>query len=148
MDKKRQEEEAARGGGTGQKPSLRAIIQYTEGGYFGDSDLFCQMVGISQDKGRDSTAICDQECTIFVMPYTEIIKIKEVFGDVYQEMLEIAVKRHKNHQILIAKEVKAYIQRAKMESEQSDSSELASDLLNDTNSLVSERMEETANKLL
>ena len=23
-----------------QKPSLKAIIQYTEGGYFGDSDIF------------------------------------------------------------------------------------------------------------
>lgn len=24
-----------------EKPSIRAIIQYTEGGYFGDSDLLC-----------------------------------------------------------------------------------------------------------
>jgi hypothetical protein len=34
------------------------------------------MVGISNEKGRDSTAVCDCECAIFVMPMSEIIKIK------------------------------------------------------------------------
>mmetsp|Transcript_21884 Transcript_21884/g.33956 ORF Transcript_21884/g.33956 Transcript_21884/m.33956 type:complete len:155 (+) Transcript_21884:2048-2512(+) len=103
------------------------------------------MIGISKDKGRDSTAICDNECTIFVLPESEIRKIKDSFEDIYQEMLEIAVKRHKNHQILIAREVKAYILKQKLDSEPSDSSEFDSDYgsqsANSNGSLNSEKLE-------
>lgn len=92
------------------------------------------MTGISQNKGRDSTAICDTECTIFVMPISEVNKIKDLFDEVYQEMLAIAIKRHNNHKILISKEVKAYIQRVKV-SDGSDSSDLSSqDVVNDSGS--------------
>ena len=35
-------------------------------------------------------------------------------------MLSVAIKRYKNHQILIAKEVKAYIAKIKAENSQSD----------------------------
>ena len=84
------------------------------------------MVGISQDKGRDTTAICQQECTIFVMPISEIIKIKQIFTDVYTEMLQMAIKRHNNHKVLIAREVKNYIQKVK-DSDLDDSSEMMSE---------------------
>lgn len=37
---------------------LSAIIQYVEGGYFGDSDIFARGKESSFTKGRDLTAIC------------------------------------------------------------------------------------------
>lgn len=93
-----------------QKPSLRAIIKYTEGGYFGDSDIFSHDSGISSSKGRDAAAIGETvECTIFVMARDVLNKIKDNFESIYREMQTIAIKRYKNHQILIAKEVKYYI---------------------------------------
>lgn len=85
------------------KPSMRGIIVYTEGGYLGDSDLFSQFEGISNDKGRDATAIGDQDSTIFVMHIEDIKKIKNNYEGIYAEMLAVAVKRFKNHKILISK---------------------------------------------
>lgn len=67
------------------------------------------MAGVSNDKGRDATAIGDSESTIFVMPLSEIKKIKYYFHDIFDEMLGFAIKRHKNHKILTSKEVKNYI---------------------------------------
>lgn len=81
-----------------QKPSLKAIIQYTEGGYFGDSDIFAQVQGIRpKHAGRDSSAIGDQDCSIFVLSVKEVRKIKDNFADIFNEMKEIGVKRFKNH---------------------------------------------------
>jgi hypothetical protein len=60
-------------GGVIQKPSLKAIIQYTEGGYFGDSDIFSRMAGlVTKHKGRDASAIGDNESSIFVLPESQI----------------------------------------------------------------------------
>jgi len=44
-----------------------------------------------------------------VLSVKEVRKIKDNFEDIFEEMKEIGVKRFKNHQILIAKEVKAYL---------------------------------------
>ena len=55
-----------------------------------------------------------------------INKIKDNFENIYKEMQTIAIKRYKNHQILIAKEVKYYIQKIKLENSENISSEEAS----------------------
>lgn len=103
---------------------------------------------VSKHKGRDASAIGDIECSIFVLPEHQIQKIKDNFEDIYQEMLDLAIKRFKNHQILIAKEVKAYILKAKMENYSNNSSDMEnygqedSDESNsDINSLNSVRLE-------
>ena len=71
-ERKRVEENQDKGG-VSQKPSLKAIIQYTEGGYFGDSDIFSRMAGlVTKHKGRDASAIGDNECSIFVLPESQI----------------------------------------------------------------------------
>lgn len=57
------------------------------------------------------------------MAREELQKIKDNFENIYNEMQTIAIKRYKNHQILIAKEVKYYIQRIKMENSENISSE-------------------------
>lgn len=57
------------------------------------------------------------------MAREELQKIKDNFENIYNEMQVIAIKRYKNHQILIAKEVKYYIQRIKMENSENISSE-------------------------
>ena len=74
------------------------------------------MGGLSNDKGRDATAIGDAECTIFVMPLEEIKKIRYYFPEIFEEMIEFASKRYKNHKILISKEVKNYAHNAKIDS--------------------------------
>lgn len=99
---------------------MRGIIVYTEGGYLGDSDLFSQAEGISGDKGRDSTAVGDKDSTIFVMAAEDIKKIKNNYESIYAEMLGVAIKRYKNHKILIAKEVKEYINHAAIDDEVSE----------------------------
>lgn len=112
------------------KPSMRGIIVYTEGGYLGDSDLFSQFEGISNDKGRDSTAIGDQDSTIFVMHIEDIKKIKNNYEEIYNEMLGVAIKRFKNHKILISKQVKDYINHAAIDSKsdvEDDVDELSED---------------------
>ena len=78
---------------------------------------------MSTDKGRDATAIGESECTIFVLGLNEIKKIKDNFDDIYKEMMEIAIKRHKNHKILISKEVKDYISKIKIDLSISSDSE-------------------------
>ena len=99
-----------------QKPSMRGIIVYTEGGYHGDSDLFSQLEGVTTDKGRDSTAVGDKDSIIFVMNIDVIKKIRNNHEKIYNEMLAVAIKRFKNHKILIAKEVKEYISQAAIDS--------------------------------
>lgn len=40
------------------KPSIKAIVQYTEGGYFGDTEIFAKVAGIYPDHaGREASAI-------------------------------------------------------------------------------------------
>lgn len=48
----------------GIKARISAIIQYTEGGYFGDSDIFARGKETSLTQGRDLTAICMVEDSI------------------------------------------------------------------------------------
>ena len=104
------------------KPSMRAFIQYTECGYFGDSDLITQRIGICQNKGRDSMAVGECDSTIFMMPLKEINKIQDSFEDIYQELIDIASKRHTNHRILMSNEIRDYIQQVKLDTDQSSSS--------------------------
>ena len=40
------------------KAHISAVIQYTQGGYFGDSDIFARGKECSCTRGRDMTAIC------------------------------------------------------------------------------------------
>ena len=51
------------------KPNLKAIVQYTEGGYLGDSDIFAVIEGLStKHAGRDASAIADLDTSIFFLP--------------------------------------------------------------------------------
>ena len=44
-------------------------MQYTEGGYFGDSDIFAIIEGLSsKHAGRDASAIADLDSSIFFLP--------------------------------------------------------------------------------
>jgi hypothetical protein len=69
-------------------------------------------------------------------------------------MLDLALKRFKNHQILIAKEVKAYILKAKMENYSNNSSDFelsendCASSNSDINSLNSERLEREFQNLM
>lgn len=78
----------------------------------------------------------------------EVRKIKDNFEDIFEEMKEIGVKRFKNHQILIAKEVKAYLIQAKIDAgnASSDEEESDSDTHSNANSLNSERIEKDFQK--
>ena len=94
---------------------------YTEGGYFGDSDIFAGVSGGSYSSGRDLSAIADKDSSLFVLHIENLNKIRDNFEDIFDEMKEVGVKRFKNHQILIAKEVKAFIIQAKIDLGDSDS---------------------------
>lgn len=47
---------------TADEPNNVAMIAYVEGSFFGDSDILFQ----DENKGRDSTAIADEECHLLV----------------------------------------------------------------------------------
>jgi len=83
-----------------------------------------------------------------VLSVKEVRKIKDNFEDIFEEMKEIGVKRFKNHQILIAKEVKAYLIQAKIDAgnASSDEEESDSDSHSNANSLNSERIEKDFQK--
>ena len=70
--------------------------------------------------------------------------MKDVYDDVYQEMVNFAIKKHKNHQLLIAKEVKQYIQRVRLESEGSEDLDNygSEDIFNDSGSMIDENQYE------
>ena len=55
------------------------------------------------DRGRDTTCMANGECTVFIMGKDELDKIKVNFREIFKDMTEIGVKRHKKHQIRIAK---------------------------------------------
>lgn len=68
------------------KASISAIIQYTEGGYFGDSDILARRKDMPY-LGRDLTAICVADDSImFQMNLSIIQKIKDQFSEVYKQM--------------------------------------------------------------
>ena len=58
------------------KYSIKAFCQYPEGGYFGDTDIFSFIAGISKNRKRDSIAVSEIESTLFVMNKSEIKLIK------------------------------------------------------------------------
>lgn len=65
---------------------------------------------------------------MFIMNKAEVLKIKQNFIDEYREMAALGIKRHKMHQIRIAKFVNRYQEWAKMiqHEEMSSSNELDS----------------------
>ena len=92
------------------KPSIKAIVQYTEGGYFGDSEIFAKVAGIYPDHaGREASAIGHQDCSIFVLSQKDVNRIRDLFPAEFEQMKGIGVKRFKNHQIQIANQVKDYL---------------------------------------
>lgn len=130
---------------------VRYIIQYSEGGYFGDSDVFSYLSGISNRSGRDSSCIADTETTIFVMSINEIKRMQEQFEDIYNEMLDIAIKRHNNHQALIQRELDQYLERIQLDSDVDSSQVVEIDKIEDASadghdSLDSDRIEKDFKK--
>jgi hypothetical protein len=70
-----------------EKPSVKNIIAYSEGGYFGDCDIFSQLLNYSTiADGRDMCATGEEDCSLFVMSRKELDKIRENFMDIYREM--------------------------------------------------------------
>lgn len=97
------------------KFSLKPIIQYVQGGYFGDSDIFAQIKGIApMYVGRDSSAIADNDVSIFMMRSKEIKIIRNSFPEIFEEMSTLALKRYKRQSIMIARAVKQYIDDIKL----------------------------------
>ena len=86
------------------------MIQYSEGGYFGDSDVFAQELGVSLYVGRDSSSTCtSHEISIFVLNKEGQHKMKENFEVRYNEMAALALKKYKNHQVHINQRFTKYI---------------------------------------
>ena len=70
-----------------EKPSITAILAYSEGGYFGDTDIFAQRLGYAEtDLGRDMLAVSEMESTIFVLPSKVLALIEKEFFKIYKEM--------------------------------------------------------------
>lgn len=81
-----------------EKPSVKNMICYTEGGYFGDCDIFAQSTGVtSVSDGRDMGAVGEVDCSIFVLHHKEIDKIRENFMSIYKEMEKRAMSKFKYH---------------------------------------------------
>ena len=85
-----------------EEDSVKRIIAYTQGGYFGDSEMF-----LEKPIARDCTAKGDvrRESIIFVMQLHQVHKIRDNFEEEYQQMREVGIKKHKNHQVLIHRAV-------------------------------------------
>lgn len=64
---------------------------------------------MTADTGRDLTSVGVQECSLFVLPKRELQKMKDNFRDVFNEMEDLAIKRYKNHKVLITKLLSSYI---------------------------------------
>ena len=62
--------------------NLKVIVQYVQGSYFGDSDIFAERYNLS-NTGRDTAAISHSNTTLFVMSLQTIDKIKSDFYNVY-----------------------------------------------------------------
>jgi hypothetical protein len=77
--------------------NLKSILMYTEGGYFGDSDIFAQSEGISTYIGRDSSAICQNDLSLFVLNKKELQKMRENFLEQFEELKINAIMKYKNH---------------------------------------------------
>ena len=83
---KNQEHRQDKVSSTFQKKSVKGFIRYSQGGYFGDSDIFGCYISAEAKKSRDSTAITSIESVLFSMPEHIIIKIKDNFESKFQEM--------------------------------------------------------------
>ena len=90
------------------RPSMRAIIQYSEGSHIGDTDIMRSTKTIGSIT-RDMYAFTgNTDCILFQMNYKEIMKIKDMFEPEWEELMKLAIRRQKNHEILIKKEVRRY----------------------------------------
>ncbi|CDW85707.1 UNKNOWN [Stylonychia lemnae] len=91
---------------------------YVQGSYFGDLEI---LVRIYREIGRDSTAIVDSECHLFVIGSKELRQILKMFQDIAIQMKKTAKKRGLHHQEMIkmaklkANEKKYIAKRAKAE---------------------------------
>lgn len=64
--------------------------------------------------GRDSSAIADNDVSIFMMRSKEIKIIRNSFPEIFEEMSTLALKRYKRQSIMIARAVKQYIDDIKL----------------------------------
>lgn len=78
------------------------------------------------DRGRDTTCIAVQECTVFILEKEEIASIKTNFRDIFKEMSTVGIKRHKKHQIIIAKFFNRFLKTKQIEKYNSDDDSIAS----------------------
>ena len=80
------------------KGYMKAIVEYIEGGYFGDNDMFSHINKLERC-GRDTTAISSANSTVFVMSAAIVERIKFSFDNIYSQMLKIGIRKYKNHTI-------------------------------------------------
>lgn len=123
-------------------PNFAAVIQYVEGSYFGDADYFAFATNLDK-RGRDTSAQAQGECSVFIMNKAEVLKIKQNFINEYREMAALGIKRHKIHQIRIAKFVNRYQEWAKMiqHEEMSSSNEMDSSSFSKDDPEISDNQE-------
>lgn len=126
-----------------EKPSVKNIIAYSEGGYFGDCDIFSQLLNYSTiADGRDMCATGEEDCSLFVMSRKELDKIRENFMDIYREMQKKAINRFKFHQFLIAVELKQFINRARSDESSDEDDQNDVDSLDDAMSMTSDKLDD------
>ena len=82
------------------------------------------------------------ECSVFIMSKQEMIKIKNNFIDIYKEMANVGIKRHKKHQIRIAKYVNRYLKWAHVVQNDEKSSSSDEDAKSSNNSFSGEDPEQ------
>lgn len=102
-------------------PSYAAIIQYIEGSYFGDADIFAIQMGLD-NRGRDASATSVGDCSIFMMDKKTLMSIKENHNFEYIQLAKLGIKRHKKHQIIVSKFVHHYLEWAKVVRDENRSS--------------------------
>ena len=125
-----------------EKPSITGIISYAEGGYFGDCDIFAQLAGYqAYEDGRDMAAVSAMGSSVFVLPRKELEKIKQGFYTIYKDMKKTGLRRFQYHQLLIARQLREYLQRARCE-EASDAASSIEDNYDENMSLDSDTLHE------
>lgn len=79
------------------KPSLEPLIEYSKGNYFGDADLYSYYDNKIESKTRLQTAVANRASIVFQLKEQDILLIEDRFPDVYEELQNRALRRHKNH---------------------------------------------------
>ena len=75
------------------------FISYLEGSYFGDSD---SLIPGQKTYERDSTAVADLNCQLYILSKDFIMSLKRTFGREIKEMEHLAVSRKKWHKKLLS----------------------------------------------